>query len=206
VFGLISFFWGCTQTHNSELILKMENHNKYYQTGTNLIEPYVRISDKVPILDNSAKENIMEGIRYLDAVTKINPYNFAAFWFKGKGYQALEIHDSAYVQFKNAYQLKKDNPDMARELMLECLSLGKGQEAVELSLHALTLDSLNSGLMANLALAYLFNGDLDLSRKTIIKAILANPTDKINCNVKKIIDDVISGKMTKPSKYDDLEL
>lgn len=142
----------------------------------------------------------------MDAVTQINPNNFAAFWFKGKAYQALNQHDSAYFQFEKSFELNKDNPDVARELALECMDLGKGQKAIEVSLYALALNDKDTGLIGNLALAYLFNGDLDLSHKTIENAISVDPADKINQNLKKIIDEVISGKRTRPKKYGDLKL
>ena len=38
--------------------------------------------------------------------------------------------------------------------MIECLHLGKGKEAVNVSRHALSLDSSNPGLIGNLALSY----------------------------------------------------
>ena len=176
LFGILSSFFCYVQKQKTNLVLTEENHNEYYNKGVKLI----------------------------DAVTSINQNNFAAFWVKGKGYQALEEHESAYTEFRKSFQLKKDNPDVARELILECLSLGNGKEAVEVSLHTLTLDSNNSGLVANLALSYLINGDLDLSSKNIDKAIELDPNDKINYNLKKVIDEVITGKRKQPKKYDDL--
>ncbi len=204
MFGLLSSLFGCSQKQKTELVLIQENHDQYYKIGTELIDPYVILSDNSSILDKKAKDNIREGIRYLEAVTEINKNNFAAFWIKGKGYQALREHASAYNEFKKSFHLNQNNPDVARELSLECLDLGKTKEAVEISLHALKLDSTSSGLIANLALSYLFNSDLDLSSKTISKAISVDPADKINYDIKKIIDDVISGKRIQPKKYDDL--
>jgi tetratricopeptide (TPR) repeat protein len=202
--GLLSSFFGFTQTKKNELVLKEENHNEYYRIGTKLIEPYLILSNKSPVLDKKAEVNIIEGIRYLDAVTQINPLNFAAFFIKGKGYQTLEQHENAYFQFEKSFQLNKENSDVSRELMLECVSLGKGKEAVKISLHALTIDSTNSGLIANLALSYLINGDLKLANEAIDNAILIDPIDPINNNLKTIIEEVISGKRARPMKYDDL--
>lgn len=193
------------QNQNTELVLTEENHDKYADKGMQLIEPYVILLGKSPRSDKNKETRLLEGIRYLDAVTQINPDNFGAFWFKGKAYQALNQHEQAYQAFEKSFDLNKQNPDVARELMLECLDLGKGQRAVEVALHALSQDKKDTGLIANLALAYLFNADLDLASKTIGKAIALAPSDQINQNVKKIIDEVISGKRPQPKKHSDLK-
>jgi len=69
------------------------------------------------------KKKISEGIMYLDVVTQINPDNWAAFWLKGKGYQALNDSSSAYNEFNASYSIQKENPDVARELMFECTAI-----------------------------------------------------------------------------------
>jgi tetratricopeptide (TPR) repeat protein len=205
-FGFLSTLFGCKDSNSKELVLTQENHNPYYLKGTKLIEPYMDLEGKSNTVNKKIEDSIKEGIRYLDAVTKINPDNFAAYWIKGKGYQTMKQHESAYLQFDKSFELKKDNPDVARELMIECVHLGKGKEAVEVSLHALALDNSNAGLIGNLALAYLINGDTDLADKTIKKAIEADPNDKINLRLNQIIDKVISGKRNRPTKYDEIKL
>jgi len=162
----LDFSLHCWAILKKTLVLAEENHNLYYNRGTELIEQYVILSDQSPQLDKKGETKLLEGVRYVDAVTQINPNNFAAYWFKGKAYQALNKHGSAYSQFEKSFELNKDNSDVARELALECMDLGKGQKAVEVSLHALTLNNKDIGLIGNLALAYLLNGDLELSHNT----------------------------------------
>lgn len=205
MFKIITSIFDRFQNQNTELVLIEENHDKYADKGMQLIEPYVILLGKSPRSDKNKETRLLEGIRYLDAVSQINPDNFGAFWFKGKAYQALNQHEQAYQAFEKSFELNKQNPDVARELMLECLDLGKGQRAVEVALHALGQNKKDTGLIANLALAYLFNADLDLASKTIGKAIAAAPSDQINQNVKKIIDEVISGKRPQPKKHSDLK-
>ncbi len=201
MFGFLNSLFGLTHK-KTELVLTQENHNPYYLKGTKMIDPYIVLSNKQTVISKIAEENIIEGIRYLDAVTQINPNNFAAYWVKGKGYQALKQHDNAYKQFDKSFAINKEDPNVARELMIECLGLGKGKEAVEISLHALTIDETDAGLVANLALAYIINDNLDLAKSTIEKAILANPSDKINLNIKRMLDEVIAGKRPRPEKFE----
>jgi Flp pilus assembly protein TadD len=89
--------------------------------------------------------------------------------------------------------------------MIECLYLGKGKEAVNVSLYALSLDSSNAGLIGNLALSYLIKGERELADKTIKRAILAEPSDIINLKLEQIINDVIIGKRKRPTKYDEIQ-
>lgn len=180
----------------------MERHDEYYKKGFECIDPYVIIQGRPRQRPNPDK--IKEGIKYLDAVTKINPENWAAFWLKGKAYQALDHPQSAYNEFKKSFDIQKENPDVARELTVEALNLGKGEEGVEVAKHALSLKPNNPGLMANLGLAYLINGEIDNAEDITKKAINLDPLDEINKRVLNIIEEVKSGKRAQPIKYSDL--
>lgn len=180
----------------------LERHDEYYQKGLSCIEPYIIIHGKPRNRPNIDK--IKKGIKYLDAVTKINPENWAAFWLKGKAHQTLGESRSAYDEFEKSFDIQKENPDVARELTIEALNLGKGEEGVEIAKHALTLKPNNPGLMANLGIAYLINGEIDNAEDITRKAINLDPLDKINKQVLEIIEEVKSGRRPQPKKYSDL--
>ena len=191
LFSLIVFSVCCVKSQSNDLVLNEENHDIYFKKASDLIFPQIQLHDRKVNSSLNKEKDLREGIRYLDAVIKINPNNFAAFWFKGKAYQALEDSENAYIQFKEAFKLKSDNPDVARELMIECLNLGKNKEGVEVALHALNLSKENAGLLGNLSLAYLMNKELNLAKETIEKAIVIDPKDKINISLKKNIIELI---------------
>ncbi len=180
----------------------IERHDEYYKKGLSCIEPYIIIHGKPRNRPNINK--IKEGIKYLDAVTKINPKNWAAFYLRGKAYQAIGDSRSAYNEFKKSFDIEKENPDVARELTIEALNLGKGEEGVEIAKHALTLKPNNPGLMANLGIAYLINGEIDNAADIAKQATNLDPLDKINKQVLEIIKEVKSGKRPQPKKYSDL--
>jgi len=81
--------------------LSPDRHNEYYQKGCDLIQPFMVLHGKE--IKPTRKKKIEEGIMYLDAVTKINPDNSAAFWIKGKAYQVLDDSSSAYSEFISSY-------------------------------------------------------------------------------------------------------
>ncbi len=193
---LISY---CSPKEKTITDLSQERHDEYYQKGSNLIQPFMVLHKNE--IKSPQKKKIKEGIIYLDAVTKINPENWAAFWIKGKGYQALTDSSSAYAEFKSSYFIQKENPDVAREFMIECLNLGKADEGVIVATEAMTLKPDDSGLIANAALALLIRGDLGEALRYIDKAISLDPSDEINRNVKFFIEEVRSGKMKQPKTY-----
>jgi Flp pilus assembly protein TadD len=180
----------------------VELHNKYYESGAALIEPYMVIHNQS--IRPADVENIRKGIELLNEATLLNTSNWPAYWIKGKGYQALGESESAYSEFKKSYEIQKDNPDVARELMIECLNLGRAEEGVTVSLHALSLQPNNSGLNANVGLAYLIAGDLQAAKKYVARAIVLDDSDRINKNLLSMIKEVESGKRDQPKKYGDL--
>lgn len=192
----------CSSKEKTITDLSQERHNEYYQKGCDLIQPFMVLHGNE--IKSPQSKKIKEGIMYLDAVTKINPENWAAFWIKGKGYQALADNSSAYAEFKSSYSIQKENPDVARELMIECLNLGKADEGIQVAKDAMTLRPNESGIIANVALALLIKGNLDEALKHIDKAISLDPSDEINRNVKSFIEEVRSGKRKQPKTYFDL--
>ncbi len=86
MFGFFTSIFGCSQNKPVELVLTKENQKPYFEKGLSLIEPYTIKFEGSPRLDRNAETQLLEGIKYLDAVTQINPNNFAAFWIKGKAY------------------------------------------------------------------------------------------------------------------------
>src|SRR5688572_29333350 len=111
LFGTIVFSFSCVKSQSADLVIKDENQKIYFEEGSKLIFPHIEISDRKEKPSPNKEKDIKEGIRYLDAVTEINPNNFAAFWLKGKAYQALKDSENAYVQFKESFKLNKENPD-----------------------------------------------------------------------------------------------
>ncbi|MCK7557050.1 hypothetical protein MKQ70_19380 [Chitinophaga sedimenti] len=149
-------------------------------------------------------KQIRDAIAMLDKAISIAPDNFATHWLKGKAYQVLDESKKAYDAFQQSFHYNQENPDVARELAIECCNLGMGEEAVAAARHALLLDRGNAGLMGNLALCYLINGEVEEALAQITTALQVSPVDEINQRLKTIINEVRSGKRKRPYKYADL--
>ena len=180
-------------------------HDEIYQRGTQLINPHMQLLDRDPQITKTVRAQISEGIRDLDAVTDFNPGNWAAFWIKGKGYQVIGAHEAANREFKASFDLQEQNPDVAREYASSCLELGCGGEAVRIAQYAIELAPNDAGLYANLALAFLIDGNNTGAKTAVEKALTMAPEDMISQAVCDIVDDIIAGRRPQPKTMKDID-
>jgi tetratricopeptide (TPR) repeat protein len=202
---------GCSQatpsSANVPLISNDTEHNRYFAEGADLIQPYLKLQDASGRSANSreARHQVERGIALLNAVVVYNPTNWSAFWLMGKAYQTLNDHQKAYNSFGKSYAIQKENPDVAREYMFECLELGKTDEAVPVAEHALNLKPTDAGLHANLALAYILAGRIADARSAIDKSLQIDPSDKISLVLSRRIQQIADGKRSPPRNIRELE-
>lgn len=207
VIGWLLSALGCGREIPSDRPYTIADHDRLYQQGTDLIKPFMRLHGVPPKATDTptAKSDLRRGIQLLNEVIKINPQNWPAYWSIGKAHQALDEHEPACDAFRHAFDRQKENPDVAREYMYECLIIGAAFEAIDAAKHAVTLKPDDPGLHANLALACVFNGQFDDAIKSIDVSIAAAPDDEISQRVKQMIIDVRDGKRRQPMKLGDLE-
>ena len=201
---------GCSQQTTSEKIEPVKNdegHNKYFLEGSDLIKPYMQLQgvQSKSAKSNQAKADITRGIALLNAVIAYNTNNWAAWWTMGKGYQALGQSDKACDAFGKSYAIQKQNAEVAREYMLECLNLGRTKEAVSVAEYAVGLSPNDAGLYANLALAYTLAGRLADAQTAIGKSLQIDPSDKISQTLRRIIQEITDGKRPQPHTMADLK-
>ena len=85
--------------------------------------------------------------------------------------------------------------------MHNCLALGKGEEAVKVAEHAVSLKPDDAGLEANLALALLVAGRVDDALATAQSALDRSPNDEITKTLLGVIKDVKDGKRDRPTRW-----
>jgi tetratricopeptide (TPR) repeat protein len=182
-----------------------QKHNDLYKRGIALINPYMRLNDRPSKKSADTTRDLREGIRLLDEALKLAPDNWAALWMQGKAYQVLEEHEQAYVHFKRSFAIQRENADVARELMLECLELHRWIEAAEVGGVAVSRSPKDAGLRANLALALLLAGHVDDANDVANAALRMDSSDQITKDLVRKIGDVRSGRRPPPRSVSDLE-
>ena len=181
-----------------------DQHNEVYQRGSGLISPHMQLLGREPKVSKGVRDQVSKGIADLNAVTAYNPNNWSAFWIKGKGYQVLGDRKAAKAEFEKSFLIQRANPDVAREYAASCLELGEGEKAVNVARHAIKLKPDDAGLRANLALALLISGKTEEAKAEIAESLRMAPTDRISLAVKKVIDEVASGRRRQPKTMADL--
>lgn len=182
-------------------------HDRLYREASQLISPYMHlVNAQVQRADTpEAKQQLTRGIELMRQAIAIFPANWAAWWIVGKAHQALSDSQQACDAFARSFGLQRNNVDVAREYMFECLNVGKADKGIAVARHASALKPEDAGLIANLALAQLLGGQLTEAAQTIDKALALSPGDGIPNNLRRIIAEVQSGQRPQPTRIAELD-
>ncbi|MFM9965104.1 MAG: tetratricopeptide repeat protein [Planctomycetaceae bacterium] len=150
-----------------------------------------------PISGKSAAA-VQTAIRALEEVVASCPEHWQSHLMIGKGWQALGNEQAAYDAMGLAFQHCEDNESVPREFAGLCLQMGRADEAVRIGERAASLRPDNHETLGNLACAYLVSGHFVEAKKTIDAALKLNPSDSINRNLARILNDVSSGRRPQP--------
>lgn len=175
-----------------------------YELAVKLIEPHMSLHGR-PAPGGARKEaDLREGISYLEKALGEAPRNWMVWFVRGKAEQALGDHEAACRSFRRAREINSRHLDIGRELVAECLETGRTSEAVSVAESLSRAAPKNAGLLANLALAYLIDEQLDRASATADAALALDPSDKITAAVKDRIGDVRAGRWPQPRSLGDL--
>lgn len=175
--------------------------NELLQGAFNLLRPYMEFDENKPVDSDQDKLSISRAIEMLERVVEINPYSWSALWFLGLAHRALGNRNLEYDALKRAYDFERRNPDVGRELCRTCIALGKGNEAIQISEHLLSLQPDDTGLIANYGLALLVTGRVNDAEIVVSRSLKINPTDNITINLRNLIQAVIDGRREAPSRW-----
>ena len=157
----------------------IKRHDQAYKRAITLISPHMRLQAGIAPVSGSAAKDLREGVRYLDVVVGIKPDNWAAWWLRGKAEEALSEHEAAYDSLRRAYEVSDKNPEVGRELVGECLETRRASEAVRISRDLIARAPKDAGLLRNLAVAPLANGQLDGAARAADASLELDPADAI---------------------------
>ncbi len=196
----------CSQEKTEVAASKRTEYKKLFTEGTDLISRYLPLENGKVRDPRSpqARRDLANGIEKLEQAIALNPDNSPAHWFLGKGHQILGDSERAYEAFKSSWDLDQKSALVARDYMLTCLMLGRSLEGVEIAEHAMKLKPKDASFVANHALALLVNGQTDRAEKEVQRALKIDPEDQVTQDLKTTIDEVKSGKRSRPTKLGDL--
>ena len=184
---------------------EIDRHNALYKEAAELIRPFldthVRLGDPLPAKSAPDQAKVGRACELLKEVTKLRPENWNAWWILGMSHRFLGDAVAAYGAFKRSFEIAPTQIETGRNLAMECIGLGYGPEAVEVTTRVLELRPEDSGLMANRALALLVNGELKEAQTEVERALKINPSDKITLGLNQLLANVRAGRIPQPSKW-----
>lgn len=181
--------------------------NDIYRQSCDLILPYIHLEGPLQSVADPAmaEENLRKGIEGFNSIISENPNNWVAHWMIGKAYQALDENEKSYQEFLLAHQIKLSEPNVLRELALQCLRTKRFGEAVYYCQGAQEFDPEDYTLWANMAVAKMFQLKFVEAEQWANKCLRKIPEDQPSLQVLKIIREVNAGTRTAPTDFDELE-
>jgi tetratricopeptide (TPR) repeat protein len=145
------------------------------------------------------KKRINKAIQLFDQALEVFPQHWQSLFFIGKLYQRLQQHEKAMEFLDRALELQRFNHALLQEASLEAMHLELISKGIKYSGEAIELRQNDPILLGNHALNLLIGGLDEAAIETIDKALVLDPSDKINQRIKIKIMQVISGKISRPS-------
>ena len=172
-----------------------------YEQGAGLIMPHVFLHGvaRAPLTE-ADRASMEQGILCLDLWLKDHPNSWQTLWVLGKAHQRLGRAERAGEFFWRSHEENPRHPDVARELVMEFIALGRSVEAVHFARTAVEVDPGDVALQVNLALALLISGQIDEALLHASQALSRDPADAVTANVVSFIRDVAEERQPVPSR------
>jgi tetratricopeptide (TPR) repeat protein len=183
----------------------LEHFEAYYCEGVSLSEKELIVSGRR--LTEPGEETLARlrrAVHCFEQAVVLDGRSWASMWLLGKIHQRLRDHHASLHWFARAFAVRPDHADVAREASLEAMALGHGAEGVRYAEAGWRANPEDLGLLANLGLAHLIGGDLDLARKHAEEAVEGAPEDTISRALLATVTAVTEGRRPRPNKLGDL--
>ncbi len=151
-----------------------------------------------------ARRRLQKAIERFQEALEINSEGWQSMWALGKIYQRFGSEAETLFWFKKAMALAPDQPDVARETGLAAFAVGNTELGFKCTQAALDARPDDPGLIANLALAHLLDGDLTEAQSFVKKALELAPDDTISQYLAQVIRGVVEGTQPRPTSIHDV--
>lgn len=116
----------------------------------------------------------------------------------GMAWFAIGKANAARRQLDRAAELDPTNTIILKELGGVCLDQGDFVAASQAGAKAVAIKPDDPELLGNLAVSQLLGGNGSKAKQTISHALMLDPNDPINDNIRVMIDDVLQGRREEP--------
>ncbi|KIG17128.1 hypothetical protein DB30_03725 [Enhygromyxa salina] len=147
------------------------------------------------------RRRLRKGLATLEELAQICDEPWRVWFHVGLARRSLPDAEGAYAAFRAAYHDNPDHVDVAREYAGQCLTLGRGSEAVKLNRRNCELHPEDAGIRSNLALALVIAGDMEAAKAEVTRARNMEPDDEVTAGLERMIDQILAGALPRPQRY-----
>jgi Flp pilus assembly protein TadD len=144
-----------------------------------------------------ARGRLHKALRMFERVVELMPESWNSMWLAGKTTQRLGDVEKGFWWMERAYHANAEQVDVAREASMMAMDLGRSDAAIGYAHRATQLEKDDAGLEANLALAYLLAGKLELAQAAIGKSLALDGNDAIS-KIAEMVDHFQKTGATTP--------
>jgi Flp pilus assembly protein TadD len=177
-----------------------DRFNAVYKRAWALAKPEMKLGDR-PHSQRPGwlgRWRLHKALRLFDECLRADPSNWPTLWAMGKVHQRLGAPTESLACFAKAHDLQPTNADVAREAGIAACEAGRFADSVQYNEAALRLLPNDAGLMSNLGLAQLLNGDVHTGIQTLEAAQAVAPRDGIINGLLRRARDVGDGARPHP--------
>jgi tetratricopeptide (TPR) repeat protein len=145
-----------------------------------------------------AQRRLRKALRMFERVVELMPESWNSMWLAGKTAQRLGDVEKGFWWMERAYHANAEQVDVAREASMMAMDLGRCDAAIVYAHRATQLEKDDAGLEANLALAYLLAGKLELAQAAIGKSLALDRNDAISKTIAEMVEHFQATGATPP--------
>lgn len=206
IYTSLSFLFSSVSFANNPTVEISESDanllNAKLDEASNLIMPYIFLSDRNP--KKAESKDLEKAIKLYDEVLDRIPNHWTSMFFKGKALQVLQRNEEAYLSFKQAFAIEKENKDVLNEYAVEAMQLGYFQEAYQALKTGKGKHPSDIGVRGNYALASVMVGRVDQSLIELRAVEARWPEDSITKTLIPIVEKIQSGSAQQPKTVNEL--
>lgn len=150
-------------------------------------------------LNAKDQERLEESVHYFEQCLALIEDHWPSMVLMAKALQRLERHEEAFALLEKAFVINEENHSIPMEAALEAVHLQDLEKALYYSAASMELKPNDFALMGNHAMNLVLAERDEEALALIEEALVLEPKDEVNENIKNLIKDVMAGDRKRPT-------
>lgn len=184
----------------------MEQFNTLYDLACEKQKDLILLGGyRMDKLNQNDQTKLEESVQYFEQCLSLIEEHWPSMVLMAKALQRLERHEEAFALLEKAFVLNEENHSIPMEAALEAIHLEDLEKALYYSEASMQRKPHDFALMGNHAMNLVL-AERDAEALALIEAALVlEPKDEVNENVKNLIKEVMAGTRKRPTMAETIE-